>query len=213
MKREEKLQILNGFQPCLSENVLLPTDTQFTNNQHDLTAALRNQMLKFKFKKKNTLHFFVGVSSQSTPMALRCWARLPQRRSSSWVSAPRAERSSESLQRSSEKPSQRSTRWSRYTSSVRQQTYAPQRINMQTRDYSVCGLLAIFISDVTGELERQQGIQHGIHTNGGQLDAHTGSPSGTVLSHAAHITRHNVPIRHNNAFISHDNAFITRDNA
>ncbi|XP_041651967.1 IQ motif and SEC7 domain-containing protein 3 [Cheilinus undulatus] len=28
------------------------------------------------------------------------------------------------------------------------------------------------------ELERQQGIQHGIHTNGGQVDTHTGSPSG-----------------------------------
>uniref|UniRef100_A0A3Q3G5K5 IQ motif and SEC7 domain-containing protein 3 n=1 Tax=Labrus bergylta TaxID=56723 RepID=A0A3Q3G5K5_9LABR len=33
------------------------------------------------------------------------------------------------------------------------------------------------------ELERQQGIQHGIHTNGGQLDTHTGSPSGTVSIH------------------------------
>lgn len=33
---------------------------------------------------------------------------------------------------------------------------------------------------VTGELERQQGIPHGIHTNGGQMDTHTGhgSPSG-----------------------------------
>lgn len=34
---------------------------------------------------------------------------------------------------------------------------------------------------IVGELERQQGIQpHGIHTNGGQVDTHTGhgSPSG-----------------------------------
>lgn len=34
---------------------------------------------------------------------------------------------------------------------------------------------------VVGELERQQGIQpHGMHTNGGQVDTHTGhgSPSG-----------------------------------
>lgn len=33
---------------------------------------------------------------------------------------------------------------------------------------------------ITGELERQQGIPHGIHTNGGQMDTHTGhgSPSG-----------------------------------
>uniref|UniRef100_A0A671VRN1 IQ motif and SEC7 domain-containing protein 3 n=1 Tax=Sparus aurata TaxID=8175 RepID=A0A671VRN1_SPAAU len=38
------------------------------------------------------------------------------------------------------------------------------------------------------ELERQQGIQpHGIHTNGGQMDTHTGhgSPSGAGFAHAA----------------------------
>lgn len=42
--------------------------------------------------------------------------------------------------------------------------------------------LQMRISCVLGELERQQGIQpHGIHTNGGQVDVHTGhgSPSGT----------------------------------
>lgn len=59
---------------------------------------------------------------QITPTASPCWVHLPQRRSSWWASAPRAERNSGSLQRSSERPSRRSTRWSRYTSSVRNKT-------------------------------------------------------------------------------------------
>lgn len=44
------------------------------------------------------------------------------------------------------------------------------------------------LSAVAGELERQQGIQpHGIHTNGSQVDTHTGhgSPSGAGFTHTA----------------------------
>nr|XP_046251063.1 IQ motif and SEC7 domain-containing protein 3 isoform X3 [Scatophagus argus] len=52
----------------------------------------------------------------------------------------------------------------------------------QTRTTLKCmWLVAVTVSCVVGELERQQGIQpHGIHTNGGQVDTHTGhgSPSG-----------------------------------
>lgn len=44
------------------------------------------------------------------------------------------------------------------------------------------------LSFITGELERQQGIlPHNIHTNGGQVDTHTGhgSPSGAGFACAA----------------------------
>lgn len=49
-------------------------------------------------------------------------------------------------------------------------------------------LVASSLAFAVGELERQQGIQpHGIHTNGGQVDTHTGhgSPSGAGFARAA----------------------------
>lgn len=75
-------------------------------------------------------HF--GVSHQTTLMASPCWARLPQRRSSWWVSAPQVEKSSGNLLRSYERLSLRSTRWSRYTSSVRNEVRISQHMQMQT---------------------------------------------------------------------------------
>uniref|UniRef100_A0A7N6C4I7 SEC7 domain-containing protein n=1 Tax=Anabas testudineus TaxID=64144 RepID=A0A7N6C4I7_ANATE len=61
--------------------------------------------------------------------------------------------------------------------------------NAQTRTYGLCWAgFSFFLSGVIGELERQQGIQpHGIHSNGGQVDTHTGhgSPSGAGFAHTA----------------------------
>lgn len=65
------------------------------------------------------LFLCVGVSHQTMPMVSPWWARLPQRRNSWWVSALQVGKSSGSLRKSSESQSQRSTRWNRFTSSVR----------------------------------------------------------------------------------------------
>uniref|UniRef100_A0A7N8Y4A0 IQ motif and SEC7 domain-containing protein 3 n=1 Tax=Mastacembelus armatus TaxID=205130 RepID=A0A7N8Y4A0_9TELE len=67
-------------------------------------------------------------------------------------------------------------------------THTSSYENTNTHILDFIGLVAIYLSGVLGELERQQGIQpHGIHTNGGQVDTHTGhgSPSGAGFAHAA----------------------------
>lgn len=137
---------------------------------------------------KTLLFLFVGVSHQSMPMVSPWWARLLQRRSSWWVSALQVEKSSGSLRKSSESQSQRSTRWNRFTSSVRRKILKICKIYVN-KYWSTCvRLTELSLSHAVGELERQQGIQpHGLHTNGGQMDAHTGhgSPSGAGFACAA----------------------------
>ncbi len=112
-----------------------------------------------------SLWHFVGVSHQTTPMASPCWARLPQRRSSWWVSAPRAEKSSGSLQRSSERPSRRSTRWSRYTSSVRKDVHTHtstlcKRKQERTVLYTADCNLSRFCCRGIGEATRHPATRH-----------------------------------------------------
>lgn len=67
-------------------------------------------------------------------------------------------------------------------------THTPTYANADKHILHCMLLVAISISCVAGELERQQGIQpHGIHTNGGQVDTHTGhgSPAGAGFARSA----------------------------
>lgn len=105
------------------------------------------------------------------PMVLPWWAHLPQRRSSWWASALRAERSSGSSLKSSERLLQRSTRWSRYTSSVRKASHSSQHLQMLSQKNAAlcnCNSSSLFCCRGTGEATRHPAtwLAHKWRSNG-----------------------------------------------
>lgn len=95
-------------------------------------------------------------------MASPCWAPLPRRRSSWWASAPQAEKSSGNLQKSFGRPSQKSMRWNRYTSSVRKSARA--RPHRHTQINICCSGWTVEISVLQGSWRGNKASSHRAYT-------------------------------------------------